>query len=218
MPKIQVDEPTIDDHSLISPKTGFRIPLLLWGIFSHLPTCKPTATNMKNSDDIYMLTTDQFNLHDNLYAGNEDNMLYWERKMVEKKHRTKILLSEVEKNEVLDAYVQVSGIEFRTINHDIYTSNYLDETVKPYWWNGPVQKTITVVEIGKLPWFIRIYILPRQVVPRRGWYPCHWPNHRRHWWWIIGSRKWLSTPWWDLWRIPTRQDRLGWASGGCCSF
>ena len=78
---------------------------------------------VQNSDEIYMLNTDQFNSHDELYAKNKDIMMNWEGNMVEKKHRTKILLSEVEKNEVLDAYVQVSGIEFRTINHDLYTSN-----------------------------------------------------------------------------------------------
>ena len=138
MPKIQVDEPTIDDHSLISPETWFRIPLLLWGIFSHLPTCKPTATNMKNSDDIYMLTTDQFNLHDNLYAGNEDNMLYWERKMVEKKHRTKILLSKVEENKETADSVKVSGIESRAINSSLDTSDYKKETVNPCYGTVPL--------------------------------------------------------------------------------
>jgi hypothetical protein len=55
-PKIQVDEPTIEEHLLLFPaENGFRIPLmLLWGTFLYFPTCKPTATNMQNSDEIYM--------------------------------------------------------------------------------------------------------------------------------------------------------------------
>jgi hypothetical protein len=48
---------------------------------------------MQESDEIYMLTTDQFNPHDDLYAANEDSMLDWEGNMVEKKHRTQVLLS-----------------------------------------------------------------------------------------------------------------------------
>ena len=81
-PKIQVDKPMIEYHSHIFPETEFQIPLSLWGIFSYFPTCKPTATNMQSSDEIYMLNMDQFNPHDNLYAANEDNILDWEGNML----------------------------------------------------------------------------------------------------------------------------------------
>ena len=64
MPKIQVDEPTTEYHSLIFPETGFRIPLSLWGVFSYFITCKPTATDMQNYDEIYMLTAYLFNPND----------------------------------------------------------------------------------------------------------------------------------------------------------
>jgi hypothetical protein len=70
-PKIQVDAPTVEEHSIMFPETGFRIPLSLWGTFSYFPTCKPTATTMQESNEIYMLTTDQFNPHDDLYAANK---------------------------------------------------------------------------------------------------------------------------------------------------
>ena len=43
-----------------------------------------TATNIQNSDEIYMRNTDQFNHHDDLYAANKDNMLDWDCKMVKK--------------------------------------------------------------------------------------------------------------------------------------
>jgi hypothetical protein len=102
-PKSQVEECTIEEHSMLFPETGLSIPLSLWGTFSYFPTCKPTATHMQDSDEIYMLTPDRFNPHDDSYAENEDNMLDWEGNMIEKKHRTKILLflSEVEENEAM---------------------------------------------------------------------------------------------------------------------
>jgi hypothetical protein len=77
-PKIQVAEPTIKDHSICFPETGFRISLSLWGMFSYFPTTKPTALFMKETEDIYLLTPSRWNPHDDLYATNEENMLDWE--------------------------------------------------------------------------------------------------------------------------------------------
>ena len=95
-PKIQVNEPTIDDHSILFTETGFRIPLLLWGIFSYFPTSKPTELMMKECEDVYLLTPTRFNPHDDAFAANEDSMRDWEGNMVERSHRTQVLLSEVE--------------------------------------------------------------------------------------------------------------------------
>jgi hypothetical protein len=74
-------------------------------IFVFLHACKPKATHMQDSNKIYMLATNQFKPHDYSYAVNEENMLDWEGNMVERNHRTKILLSEVEDNEALAASV-----------------------------------------------------------------------------------------------------------------
>ena len=49
--------------------------------------------------------------------------------MVEKKHRTKILLSEVEENKSMATSVQVSGIESRAIDRALETRGYKEETV-----------------------------------------------------------------------------------------
>ena len=46
-PKIQVNDPTVEDHSISFPETGFRIPLSLWGMFSYFLTSKRTAEFMK---------------------------------------------------------------------------------------------------------------------------------------------------------------------------
>ena len=56
-------------------------------------------------------------------------MLDLEGSMVEKKHRTKILLSEVEENKSMATSVQVSGIESRAIDRALETRGYKEETV-----------------------------------------------------------------------------------------
>ena len=37
IPKIQVKNPTVDDHTIIFPQGNLWIPLSLWGIFSYFP-------------------------------------------------------------------------------------------------------------------------------------------------------------------------------------
>jgi hypothetical protein len=49
MPKIQANEPSVDDHSLCFPETSFRIPLSLWGMFSYLPTVEGTILSSSGS-------------------------------------------------------------------------------------------------------------------------------------------------------------------------
>ena len=84
-PKIQMDDLTVDHHLIYLPENSFRIPLLLWGIFSYFPSIKPTAANTKENEEIYLLTPSLWNPHDDAYAGNEENMLDWECNMIEKK-------------------------------------------------------------------------------------------------------------------------------------
>jgi hypothetical protein len=85
---------------------------------------------MQESDEIYMLTTDQFNPHDDSYAANEDSMLDWEGNMVEKKHRTQVLLSEVEENEAMSSSVQVWSIDSWAIDCALETSEDKEGLVK----------------------------------------------------------------------------------------
>jgi hypothetical protein len=113
-PKIQVEAPTVKEHSIMFPETGFRIPLLLWGTFSYFPTCKPTAMTMQGSDEIYMLTTDQFNPHHDPYAVNEDIMLDWEGNMVEKKHITENSEDKEETSPILDDMVLYQRLSARS--------------------------------------------------------------------------------------------------------
>jgi hypothetical protein len=92
---------------------------------------------MQTSDEIYMLTNDQFNPHDDSYAANEESMLDWEGNMVEKKHRATILLSEVEENDIMAASVQISSMESKAIDRALATSAYDEEIVKPCYGTVP---------------------------------------------------------------------------------
>jgi hypothetical protein len=136
-PKFQSDDPTIEEHSMLFPETGFRIPLSLWGTFSYFPTRKPTATQMQESEEIYVLIPTRFNPHDDAYSSNEANMLDWEGNMIEKEHRTKILLSEVDESEAMAASVQVSSIESRAIDLVLHSCYDDEETVERIYKTVP---------------------------------------------------------------------------------
>jgi hypothetical protein len=64
-------------------------------------------------------------------------MLDWEGNMVEKKHRTQVLLSGVEENEAMASSMQVSSIESRAINGALETSEDEEGPVKPRYDTVP---------------------------------------------------------------------------------
>ena len=63
-PKIQLDNPTVKDHSICFQEIRLRIPLQLWGVFSYFLTSKPTYEDMTYSEEVYLLTTSRWNPHD----------------------------------------------------------------------------------------------------------------------------------------------------------
>jgi hypothetical protein len=130
-PKIHVAEPTIDDHSLMLPETGFRIPLSLYGVFSYFATTKPTVMMMQESEEVYMLTPTNFNPHDDAYAANEESMMDWEGNMIEKQHRTQIILSDIEEDESMRVSSVISSIESRTIDQVLDNSDVSEEKLLP---------------------------------------------------------------------------------------
>ena len=81
VPKIQVDDPSEEDHAITFPETGFRIPLFLHGTFPYFPTTKPTTDDLTDPSDVYMLTPANWNPHSEVYARNEESMLDWEGNM-----------------------------------------------------------------------------------------------------------------------------------------
>jgi hypothetical protein len=122
-PKIQVTEPTVEDHSISFPETGFRIPLLLWGMFTYFLTSKPTAELMKGTEEVYLLTPSRWDPHCDACAANEENMLDLEGNIIAKQDRSLILLSDMHEDTVLAASVQISGIESNIIDELLQRSN-----------------------------------------------------------------------------------------------
>ena len=81
VPKIQVDDPTEDDHAFVFLETGLRLPLSLWGTFSYFPTTKLTMKDLAESKEVYLLTPSQWCPHSDAYAQNEESMLDWDGNM-----------------------------------------------------------------------------------------------------------------------------------------
>ena len=133
-PKIQMEDPTVDHHSIYFPETSFRIPLSLWGMFSYFPSSKPTTAIMREAEEVYLLTPNVWNPHDDAYAANEENMLDWEGNMIEARKRTKILLSDIKVDAMTAASVQVSAVESTKIDELLQRSDKdSEEIVHPCW-------------------------------------------------------------------------------------
>ena len=123
-PKIQTDEPTANDHSIIFPETEFRIPLFLHGVFSYFPTTKPKRATMAACENVYLLTPTRWNPHCDSYARNEEAMLDWQGNIVAERDRAKrIMLEEVESDEAMAASLRVSDDENAAVDsllEDLY--------------------------------------------------------------------------------------------------
>lgn len=56
IPKIHVRNPQVKDHGIYFEESKVRIPLSLIGVFSYFPTSKPSEEELKNIEDILLLT------------------------------------------------------------------------------------------------------------------------------------------------------------------
>ena len=107
-PKIQVDDPSEEDHAITFTETGFRIPLSLWGTFSFFPTSKPTKAELDDPTDVYLLTPSRWNPHTDAYAKNEESMLDWEGNMKPLKERAvRVVLDEIPDDEAMVSALHV---------------------------------------------------------------------------------------------------------------
>ncbi len=88
VPKNQVEEPNVDDHSIILPENDFKIPLLFLGVFSYFSISKPTTEVLNETEEIYMLSSSRFNPHADALMDHEGNM-------VEKRDRVRVVLDEI---------------------------------------------------------------------------------------------------------------------------
>ena len=116
VPKIQVDDPDVSDHSIYFKEGNLRIPLSLNGIFSYFPTSRPTAKMMEESEDIYLITPPSWDPHNPNYGYNEEQMLDWQGELVEPKHRQKIVLSDVQEDANIAAANFIGSVESTAIS------------------------------------------------------------------------------------------------------
>ena len=96
VPKIQVLDPTEDDHCLILDDGRVRIPLRLDGTMSYFHSRKPQMDEYEqavSSDQLIDLNVNEaeWNPQDHRFSQEEDNMLDFEGKMIEHKYRKRDL-------------------------------------------------------------------------------------------------------------------------------
>jgi hypothetical protein len=133
IPKIQVEDPGVDDHSIYFPEQKFWIHLTLWGVFSYFLTTKPTAQTLKECEEVYMITPDRWDPHHGAYAANEEGMLDWEGNMIEQCHRQTIMLSDIEEDAMIAASVSIGSVEARLVDNAFEgDSTVSDHPCQPY--------------------------------------------------------------------------------------
>lgn len=120
-PKIQKNDPGVEDHSIYFPSTNFRIPLSLWGVFSFFPTSKPTEDMVIECEEVYVLTPENWNPHSSAYAANEDSMLDWQGNLVEAKDRRKIIIEDIKESTTMAAPLSIGETEANLVN-EIYSN------------------------------------------------------------------------------------------------
>ena len=88
-PKIQCDDPSIDDHSLYIKEMNIRIHLHLHGIVSYFTTRKPTQDEIHSLPWVH-LTPDapEWDPHTSVYERQEAQMLDFEGQIIERNLRT----------------------------------------------------------------------------------------------------------------------------------
>jgi hypothetical protein len=101
-PKIQLEDPSEEDHALTFPETGFRIPLSLSGVFSYFQTTKPTKDDLVEPD--YLLTPTRWNPRTDDYAKNEEALMDWEGNVKPPREReVRIVLDDVPEDEAMSS-------------------------------------------------------------------------------------------------------------------
>ena len=88
VPKIQCEDPAVDDHCISIPDSDLRIPLQLNGVFSYFHTRVPTERELNECEKVF-LTPDasDWNPHCKSYELNERSMLDFEGNLSEPSRR-----------------------------------------------------------------------------------------------------------------------------------
>ena len=113
--KIHTEDPTADNHAIIFPTTGFRIPLQLFGIFSYFSTTKPTENDMLAGHHVYVMTAERWNPHSDAYEQNEASIVDWEGSIKQPKDQIKVIIDELS-GEADEGDYWISSVEMDAID------------------------------------------------------------------------------------------------------
>ena len=123
VPKIHVNSPTEEHHTITFQETNFRIPLSLHGTFSYFPTSKPSIQDLEEPDDVYVLTPTIWNPHSDAYVINEESMLDWEGNMIhEKDHEKRVVLEDIPSDDTM-----ISSLALCDKEQIFISSNFVDQ-------------------------------------------------------------------------------------------
>ena len=118
VPKIHVDDPQVEDHSIYFVEEDVRIPMALNGIFSYFPTEVPTKKDLEECEDVLILTpVTPWNPNDTAYSKNEEAMLDHEGNMTRIEDRMKFILSEIQEDATLSSTRAISAVESKMIDN-----------------------------------------------------------------------------------------------------
>ena len=137
VPKIQVDNPRVEDHSLYIDELDLRVPLKLNGIFSFFHTRKPTHKDLISCENMFLTPElNSWNPYSDHFADNEEAMLDWEGNMMESQFRKRLkqddnlyinssMITVDEYNKAIDAVV-ADETAIQPLNQSIYSSTQTD--------------------------------------------------------------------------------------------
>ena len=159
-PKIQLDDPSEDDHAITFPETGFRIPLSLTGTFSYFPTTKPSIEDLTDPEEVYILTPTTWNPHSDAYANNEESILDWEGNLKPRKVReVKIVMDDLPEDSEEIGSLMVSATETAHIDAMIAEEMPLqhgnvpfDEALSQRAWEGDFKMCIGSTFVNNSPY------------------------------------------------------------------
>lgn len=109
VPKVQIADPGIDDHTLYFQEKDLRIHLQLHGIFSYFRTRAPTSTEIDDfhEDNALLITPDsnEWDPSPSHYAEMEESMIDSDGNMVDRERRVNFLLPEDTDQDNDDGYI-----------------------------------------------------------------------------------------------------------------
>ena len=95
-----------------------RIPILnLNGVFSYFPSSKPSKQLLNKCNKALLLTPDgTLDPNTHVYSRNQENILDYKGDVVKKKNRVRVLMSDIEDNNVMKISAVIIKAELSLIN------------------------------------------------------------------------------------------------------